>query len=181
MTAGFKPELLLGISIIGSAATAGFGVFFDLPSVSATVAEVAHVDSKCESASATTTTKGALPDLFDSLTHITGSVDVGFGILAQADLVIGFHENVTFPLLSTSFPLPTACIRFDKKASTFGPASATSTSGIGPNGNGHGNGNGKTSDASHIAVPSSTVFGGLKRLGAAAGLLLLVSACFVTL
>ena len=180
--AGFQPQLLLGISIFNHDATAGLGVFFDLPTVSATVAEVRRVNSKCENSSMpnSNTANGIVTDVIDSLTHISGEVGFNVGLLAQANLNIGGHvkqENDTYVVLSTAFPLPTACISFDRKAKTYGPANVTSTSSV----TGPGHGGQKSGAASSTGNPIPQFLGEQKCVGLAAGLLILASAYFVTL
>ncbi|KAL8833849.1 MAG: hypothetical protein Q9170_004071, partial [Blastenia crenularia] len=97
VTAAFRPELLLGISLLRSA-TLGAGIFFNLPTVSATVSQVAHVNAKCEpipNASSNSTTSaststassaGGEEQMFDSLTHVDENVEFDFGILAEAEV-----------------------------------------------------------------------------------------------
>ena len=176
VTAGFNPQLLLGIAILGHDATAGLGVFFDLPSVSATLEQVAHTNSKCEPQPLSDT-----KDIFNSLTHLKADVGFDIGVLAQANLNVDgaqFNENASYTAFSTGYPLPTACISFDGKAKTYGvagaSASATSTAAAG-------NMDQKSDAPSRFSNSILNVLGERKRVEVAAGLLMLVSACFMSL
>ncbi|KAL8708638.1 MAG: hypothetical protein Q9225_007570 [Loekoesia sp. 1 TL-2023] len=95
VSAAFRPELLLGISLLRST-TLGAGIFFNLPTVSATVSQVAHVNSKCEpvpsSNNQSSTPDGLLDGVFNSLTHIEPNVEFDFGVLAQGEF--GFADGV---------------------------------------------------------------------------------------
>ncbi|KAL8675088.1 MAG: hypothetical protein Q9168_000571, partial [Polycauliona sp. 1 TL-2023] len=87
VSAAFRPELLLGVKVLTS--TIGAGIFFNLPTVAATVSQIAHVNSKCEPIPANTTSStvnDVLEEVFDSLTHIEPSVEFDLGVLAQAEL-----------------------------------------------------------------------------------------------
>ena len=174
VTAGFQPQLLLGISVLGHDATAGLGVFFDLPKVSAKVEQVTHVNSKCDPVSSSDTAKGIANDIFSSLTHISGDVDFGIGLLAQAALNIDghtFNENGSWPVLSTAYPLPTACISFDSKSKTYGPAGTTP---------GAPTGTGTAGAAGHQKSGAASILGtSIPRV--AVGVLIMVSLCFMAL
>lgn len=178
VTAGFTPQLLLGISIIGHDATAGLGVFLNLPTVSATLEEVLQVNHKCEKIAASGSKNAN--DAFGSLTHITGQVGLDIGLLAQASLNIAGqsrNENASYTAFATSYPLPTACMSFDRKAKTYGIASTTPTGSAGQIGH-----DGQKSGAvSNISNPLLRVHGKQIRIEAAAGLLMLVSAFFMTM
>lgn len=178
VTAGFKPELLLGISILGHDATAGLGVFLDLPTVSATLEEVFQVNHKCEKIAASDS--NTANDAFGSLTHVTGQVGLDIGLLAQANLNIGgysMNENASYTAFSTAYPLPTVCMSFDRKEKTYGVASATPTGSAGQLGH-----NGQKSGAvSSISNPILRVLGKQSRVEVAAGLLMMVSGIFMTM
>ena len=186
VTAGFNPQLLLGISILGHDATAGLGVFLDLPSVSATLEQVAHVNSKCEPQplSSSSTPGSVATEIFDSLTHIKGDVGFDIGVLAQANLNIdgaSFNENASYTAFATSYPLPTACISFDSKSKTYGVAGASvSASGTGNTGQ-IGKTDQKSDAVSSFKNPVLEVLGKQRRMELAAGILMLVSAGFATL
>lgn len=79
------------------------------------------MSSKCENATANN-------DIFDTLTHVDASVDVGLGLTAEADVDIGgisFGDAAPYSVLQTSYALPTACLSFDAGAKSYLPATAT--------------------------------------------------------
>ncbi|KAL8688775.1 MAG: hypothetical protein Q9218_005399, partial [Villophora microphyllina] len=98
LSASFRPQLLLGISLLASTALLGAGVFFNLPTISTTISQVAHVDRKCETLpfspssptnsnnndTASVLVNGVLEDVFGSLTHVEESIAFEFGVLAEA-------------------------------------------------------------------------------------------------
>lgn len=139
LSAAFTPKLLMGISVFDGDGTAGAGAFLSLPSVSATVAQVANVNSKCEPEAVssnnndTSALDGALEDIFGSLTHLTSEVDLAVGAVGEAKIQagnFGLGDSVSHTFWSTGFPLPTACFSFDAAAKTFGsPASTASATG----------------------------------------------------
>ncbi|KAL9580578.1 MAG: hypothetical protein Q9212_004408, partial [Teloschistes hypoglaucus] len=124
LSAAFRPQLLLGISLLGSTADAGAGVFFNLPTISTTISQVAHVNQKCEPVpmssgsnndSASTLVNGVLEDIFGSLTHVEDSVELGFGVFAEANVKAfkGAAVDGVVTIFNTSLPGPTACLSFD--------------------------------------------------------------------
>ena len=135
LSAAFIPKLLMGISVFDGDGTAGAGAFMSLPSVSATVAQVANVNSKCEpeavsSNNDTSALDGALDDIFGSLTHLTSEVDLAVGAVGEVNVEAGsFHvgDSVSHTFWSTGFPLPTACFSFDAAAKTFGSPTSTAS------------------------------------------------------
>lgn len=79
------------------------------------------MSSKCENFTANN-------DIFDTLTHVDASVDVGLGLTAEADVDIGgisFEDAAPYSVLRTSYALPTACMSFDAGAKSYVPATAT--------------------------------------------------------
>ncbi|KAL8782757.1 MAG: hypothetical protein Q9213_005135 [Squamulea squamosa] len=147
VSAAFRPELLLGVEVLTG--TVGAGIFFNLPTVAATITQVAHVNSKCEPVPAnqtSSTVNGLVEDVFGGLTHIEPSVEFNFGVLAEAEVNKDFGVENVHTVFNTSFPLPTACLEFnrDKMAlglvtpSVQGKAVAVA-SGIGAAGKGRGN------------------------------------------
>ncbi|KAL8794368.1 MAG: hypothetical protein Q9195_003066 [Heterodermia aff. obscurata] len=138
LSAAFTPELLMGISVFDGAGTVGAGAFLDLPKISATVAQVANVNSKCEPeavpANNDTGLGGALDDFFNSLTHLTSEVELAVGVVAEEEVHAGVLFTqvavTSYTAFSTDFPLPTACFSFDAAAKTFGsPTTSNSASG----------------------------------------------------
>ncbi|MCJ1425160.1 hypothetical protein MMC29_003048 [Sticta canariensis] len=131
----FAPELLLGISVFEGIGSAGAGVFFDLPTVKATVSQVAHVDAKCDPIVNTSTAGDISDDIFGSLTNIVPEVDFDLGLVAQAELRAGpfsIEKVDQWTAVKTAFTLPTACISFDTGAKTFvAPTASASAAGGG--------------------------------------------------
>ncbi|KAL9021479.1 MAG: hypothetical protein Q9185_001376 [Variospora sp. 1 TL-2023] len=137
VSASFRPELLLGISVLTG--TLGAGIFLDLPTLSATIAQVADVNSRCEPlpdtnpinstfppSNTTDIVNGFLDDVYSSLTHIKPAVEFGIGVLAQGEVAM-LGGEVAATLFTTGLPLPTACLGFDREAGTLGAVMATST------------------------------------------------------
>ncbi|KAL8909501.1 MAG: hypothetical protein Q9207_000181 [Kuettlingeria erythrocarpa] len=178
ISASFRPELLLGVSVLGG--EFGAGVYLDLPTVSATVSQVAHVNDVCEPIPDTltpdnatsATINGVLEDVFGSLTHIESNVGLAVGVLAQANLgAVG--ADAEYVIFNTSFPGPTACFSYDGDKRTLGPVVAKATAA-------------GVEDAKG-AVPSGTSSAAVgkerdvRRVEVMAALLLGVCACFVGL
>lgn len=98
--------------------TIGAGIFFNLPTVAATVSQIAHVNSKCEPVppnSTSSTVNGIVEDVFEGLTHIEPSVEFDFGVLAQAELANDVGVEAIYTVFNTSYPLPTACLEFNRE------------------------------------------------------------------
>lgn len=93
--------------------------------------QLSHVSDKCEpvvDGSGDDSLTSVLDDVFDSLTLIAPSVDVNMGVLANMEVdVADFSERVGVQavLASTSYPLPTACLKYDAKSHTYGTPSRT--------------------------------------------------------
>ncbi|KAL8984259.1 MAG: hypothetical protein Q9205_001726 [Flavoplaca limonia] len=114
VSAAFRPELLLGVEVLTG--SIGAGVFFNLPTVAATISQIAHVNSKCEPIPAnltTSTVNDIVEDVFEGLTHIEPSVEVDFGVLAQAEVAEGVGVDAIYTIFNTGYPLPTACLEFN--------------------------------------------------------------------
>lgn len=131
LSTAFTPELLLGISVFNGHGEAGAGVFLDLPTVKATVSEVAHADSDCNPAgNSSSEGNHVVEDLFDRLTNIVPEIDLDIGLVAQAEVHAGafrVREIDKFTVASKHFTLPTACLSYDAQAKTFGAPTATSS------------------------------------------------------
>ncbi|QMW35171.1 hypothetical protein F9C07_1849043 [Aspergillus flavus] len=136
----FTPQILLGISTAKGFVSGGVGAFVNLPKVSVNATQLSHVSEKCEpvadKGNEGSSLISVLDDVFDSLTHIAPSVDIDMGVLANMEVdVADFSERVGVQavLASTSYPLPTACLKYDAKSHTYGTPSrtpsATATSG----------------------------------------------------
>ncbi|KAF7588728.1 hypothetical protein BBP40_005289 [Aspergillus hancockii] len=136
----FTPQILLGIRTAKGMVSGGIGAFVNLPKVSINATQLSHVNEKCEPVADERNNEGtltsSLDNTFDGLTHIYPSVDVNMGVLANLQVdVAHFSERaaVQAVLASTSYPLPTACLKFDSDRHTYGvpskTPSATATSG----------------------------------------------------
>ena len=130
ISVGFSPQLLLTANVLGKDGDISAGAFLDLPKLTATFSQVDHVDDKCNPTNDTDTYKEFLTN---SLTNIVPSVELGVGVLADArvdipNLVVE-DKDVVVPITSTGFPLPTACLSFDKAKKTYAAAAATTGKG----------------------------------------------------
>ena len=109
----------------------GAGVFLDLPKLTATFSTLSHVNANCETANTSSSIENkALDIIYDTLTHIDASVDLGLGVIAEAEVDFGdysFKDKDPYTVLSTDYALPTACVSFDVGKKTFGAPSATSS------------------------------------------------------
>ncbi|KAI4093395.1 MAG: hypothetical protein LQ344_002983 [Seirophora lacunosa] len=168
VSASFRPEILLGVSVLTDV-TLGAGVFFDLPTVSATVSQVTDVNARCEPlppTNATSLVDGFREDVYGSLTHLEPAVEFGIGVLAQGEVGV-FDGEALLTLFNTSLPLPTACLSFDREAGTLGAVMATTTAA------------GKDATASETSAAEKGFRMG--RMKVALALLLGVGVCFVGL
>ena len=120
----------MGINVFNGAGMAGAGAYLHFPEISATVSQVANVNSKCEPTN-DTSGEGAVDDFFRSLTHLTSKVDLSVGVVAQAQVEAGNFLDaeaiVSHELWNTTFPLPTACYSFDAAAKSYGSPTETAT------------------------------------------------------
>ena len=186
LSAAFAPELLLGLSVFDGDGTAGAGAFLSLPAVSATLSQVSHVNAQCEAAPSSTPsdTTNATADIFASLTHLMPAVNMSVGIVAEAEIhagVFSFAERQPYTAFQTGFPLPTACLGFDDKAKTYGPASAVVASATATAGGKALPGGAKGAATSGKSNPLRSVVGTWGRFETTAGILAAVFACFLSL
>lgn len=141
LSVGFSPQLLLTANVLRKYGDISAGAFLDLPKITATFSQVDHVDDKCNPTNNTDTFKEFLTN---SLTNIVPSVDLGVGVLADARVDIPdvpvVEDDATHSIFSTGYPLPTACLSFDKGKKTYGAAAAATT----------GKGGGSKSDAAGL-------------------------------
>lgn len=134
--------------------------------------------AKCENASTTnTTTNTGKEIIFDALTHVDASVDVGLGLTAEAEVDVAdvaFKDAAPYSLLRTSYALPTACLSFDEGAKRYGAAtaspspSATSTATKGHDG-------GKSGGAVGVVNPFGAQSEGLRGMMVVSGLMVVGS------
>ncbi|KAI9762686.1 MAG: hypothetical protein M4579_000304 [Chaenotheca gracillima] len=117
---GFRPELDLAITALDGQVTASAGVFLDLPKLSLKVEQVTSVDRNCEPISSSNKLNTELQHLVGNLTHLVPSVELGIGVSAHAEFFV-YDDVASATILTTTFPLPTECLAFDKKSLTFGP------------------------------------------------------------
>lgn len=186
LSAAFAPELLSGLSVFEGAGTAGYGVFLNFPTVSATLSQVANVNSKCEPVpiASSSGTTNATADFFASLTHLTPAVNMSVGVIAEAEVHAGLFalvEQKPFTAFQTGFPLPTACLNYDAQAKTYGPASAVVASATASAGGKGLPGGAKGAATGGKSNPLESVVGTWGRVQTTAGVLAAVSACFLTL
>ena len=142
------------------------------------------MDSKCENITSSATANGLINDIFDTLTHIDASVDVGLGLTAQAEVDIGdysFADSAPYSLLETSYALPTACMSFDADARSYGPAAATASATGSADGS-EGRSDGGKSGAAGVVNPFGVLqSAGWRGMALVSGLLAVGSVCFVLL
>ena len=158
----------------------GAGLFLDLPKLTASFSTLSNVNANCETASTTPVENKTLDVVYDTLTHIDASFDLGLGVIAQAEVDFGdysFKDKDPYMLLSKEFALPTACVSFDAGKKTFGVPSATSSFGAGATGGAGGKKGGGAGlrDRNLIGLFG----GGLGRGWIVGGLLGAVTACFM--
>ena len=154
----FSPELLLGISVFDDHGSIGAGVYFDLPSVSASISEVTEVTYDCEPAA------NSSRERFGSLVNIVPSMAFDVGLIAEAELHDFYYtvdDRQLYQALQTSLPLPTQCLSFDAHAKTFGPATNTATAtGLGTS---TANGGKPTSGAATFSNPCARMVSQFER------------------
>ena len=178
----------MGISVFDGAGTAGAGVFLNLPQISATVAQVANVNSKCEPAAMSsdnnTGLDGALDGIFNSLTHLTSDVELAVGVVAEQKVEAKNFFDVAgreaYTAFSTDFPLPTACFSFDAAAKTFGSPTSSNTASGTPGASALPGG---TKSAASLGKDNALggVVGKWGRFETTLAILVCVSACFLRL
>ena len=121
LSADIKTQVLVGIDLFDGYATAGAGVFLDLPSLSLSVEEVNNRDENCNP----TTNRTLIQQLdseYDAMINIIPDVVIDAGLVVQAELGKGdlsVGTQTAFTPLSTAYPPPTACFAFDKNSHRF--------------------------------------------------------------
>lgn len=123
LSAAFRPELLLGISVLDGHGTAGAGIVLNLPRVDAKISQVANVDHLCNPLNGSN--NNLQNDNFTSLTNIVPKAELDLELIAQAEVRAGqFHldDKAGYTALSKDFALPTACFSYDAAAKTYATA-----------------------------------------------------------
>ena len=176
---GFKPQLLLGISFFEGKGTAGAGVFLDSPILTSTLSTVSHVTSSCENVTNNAVANGIINNIFDTLTHVEASVDVGLGLTAEAEVKvanIAYGDSEPYSLLQTSYALPTACMSFDAGAKSY--VAATAAAARASSTDGH---KGGKSVAASVINPFGAPGAGLRGMVIVSGLMVVGSVFFLLL
>ncbi|KAI9772144.1 MAG: hypothetical protein M1839_002556 [Geoglossum umbratile] len=123
-SAGFRPQVLLGVQVLEGIGQADINFFLDLPQVSVTIERLTNVPGTCIASNATNI-GNQLGHIFGNLTHISPNVqlDVGVGLAAEFQVAgVGSSIETDWTIASTAFPLPTACLSYDPKAKSYAPA-----------------------------------------------------------
>ena len=123
LSAALRAEVLVGVSLMHGMATAGAGVFLDLPRLALDVQHLHDVDAGCEP-SADAELLGEIGRHFGRAARVAPSVEIAAGVVAQASLSgaeIGVQAAWT--PLATSWAAPTSCLVFDKEKGGYLPAS----------------------------------------------------------
>lgn len=179
LSAGFHPQLTLGISILDGDGSVGGGVFLDLPKVAISIDEVNGVNSKCEIDSDSTNT-------YNGLFNVVPTASVGAGLFATADVDI-LHYTVsdqsTFAALSTPLSsIATKCYSFNHAAGTYGsPSRSTNTATATVTSTGTSTGTAKPNGAALASNPFGKMKVSLGREVIGALSLVAVSAFFISL
>ena len=120
-----QPQVLVGFSFVnGFDGSAGAGVFLQLPQLAVKVGSATGTNEKCEPITNITLANDIFK-LFGNLTHVVPGVELAAGFIAQATLgpkALGGGHQTAYTPLATTFAAPTACLAYDGKASTYGPA-----------------------------------------------------------
>ena len=184
LSATIRPQLLVGISFFDAAATAGAGVFLDLPTLALSVEQASGTDENCNP----TTNQTVIQELssqYAAMINVVPEVGFAAGVIVQAKAnvpgLMTLGEQSAFTPLATTFAAPTACLAFDKSASVFvsptlPPANAQSSG----TGTGVGSpGSSSSSAAAGSAWRSQQVVDAAVLNAAVVGCLMLLGSLFV--
>jgi len=119
-----EPQILVGFSFLNGIDNAGAGVFLQLPQLAMEVAPATGTDEHCEPVTNLTLADDIFK-LFGNLTHIVPEVQLAGGFIVEATLgpkMLGGGHQTAYTPLATTFSAPTACLAYDREASTYGPA-----------------------------------------------------------
>jgi hypothetical protein len=119
-----KPKFTIGFSFLDDSIYAEAGAFLNLPQTTIDITQLAtaEVDANCNSSNGTAADEIDFRKVYRNLTHISPAAQIGFGfglnVGAQSPGVqagVGYATAIT--PLHTSFPLPTACLAFQRPVS----------------------------------------------------------------
>jgi len=125
-----EPRILVGFNFLNGLSHAGAGVFLQLPQLALEVAPATGTNEKCEPITNVTLADDFFK-LFGNLTHIVPGVELAGGFIAEATLgpgMLGGAHQTAYTPMATTFSAPTACLAYDRVASTYGPAIVPTTS-----------------------------------------------------
>lgn len=125
-----EPQILVGFNFLDGLGNAGAGVFLQLPQLAVEIAPATGTNEKCEPIT-NVTLADDLFKLFGNLTHIVPGVELAGGFIVEATLgpgLLGGAHQTAYTPMATIFSAPTACLAYDRVASTYGPAIISSTS-----------------------------------------------------
>ncbi|KAI9889544.1 MAG: hypothetical protein M1814_005238 [Vezdaea aestivalis] len=131
LSAAFKPQVLIGISIAGQ--RAGLGVFANLPRLQVDIKQLSNVNKKCERTNTTQNATGIIDEalgLFTgNLTHIMPSINLDIGLTENVDLTFldPIQSEVVLFSATDLVPLPTACMSWNKKHAALTTIDARNT------------------------------------------------------
>lgn len=112
-----RPELLLGIDILGDPGVMTAGMFFDLPHLAVSVSQVSSLDGTCNASSSLSAASNFTSNSAENLILVKPAIAVDVGL--QADLTVDISgaktesKGARATLAGTSFALPTACLSWD--------------------------------------------------------------------
>ncbi|PGH15945.1 hypothetical protein AJ79_02112 [Helicocarpus griseus UAMH5409] len=125
----FAPEILLFVQSFIGPIKGGVGATFNIPSVNVKVDQLEHVDGKCNLLP-TNSTKPAdnnkeqfpIPtlDVIGDFTNIVPSIELSVGAFAEMEIGNKAFDDLMraeYTIAEKEFPLPTACLAFDKERS----------------------------------------------------------------
>jgi hypothetical protein len=131
---GLRSAVLLGVDVLSGQGSIHAGIFIDLLSVSVNISILEGVNAHCEPLTSSNTLNGLLSHVFPKFTNIVPSVNISFDLEAGAELDIAHLSLNTqsvaasATLAGTVFPLQTACLSWDEKATKFVEPAFTTTS-----------------------------------------------------
>ena len=123
-----EPQILVGFSFVDDIGNAGAGVFLQLPQLAVEVAPATGTNEKCEPITNVTLADDIFK-LFGNLTHVVPEVQLAGGFIVEATLpsIFGGAHQTAYTPLATTFSAPTACLAYDRKGSSYGPATIPPT------------------------------------------------------